>query len=77
MGDPAPAIEWLARRARRGTIGTTTEMASLVLYAAEALARAGAATLTGHDQMPWGCRIVAEDPDGRAIEVNRRGHCPG
>jgi len=45
--------------------------------AAQALARAGAATLTGHDQMPWGCRIVAEDPDGRAVEVNQRGHCPG
>lgn len=45
--------------------------------AAEALARAGAVTLTGHDQMPWGCRIVAEDPDGRAVEVNQRGHCPG
>jgi lactoylglutathione lyase len=45
--------------------------------AAQALARAGATTLTGHDQMPWGCRIVAEDPDGRAVEVNQRGHCPG
>jgi lactoylglutathione lyase len=44
--------------------------------AAEALARAGAPVLTGHEQMPWGCRIVAEDPDGRAVEVNQRGHCP-
>ena len=44
--------------------------------AAEALARAGAPMLTGHQQMPWGCRVVAEDPDGRAVEINQRGHCP-
>jgi lactoylglutathione lyase len=44
--------------------------------AAEALAVAGAPMLTGHQEMPWGCRIVAEDPDGRAVEVNQRGHCP-
>jgi lactoylglutathione lyase len=43
---------------------------------AEALARAGAQMLTGHQQMPWGCRVVAEDPDGRAVEINQRGHCP-
>ena len=86
-----------------GTIGIMTEMASLVLYAADpgstaAFYRAlglalededhgegpvhfatelGGATLTAHEQMPWGCRIVAEDPDGRAVEVNQRGHCPG
>ena len=30
-----------------------------------------------HQQRPWGCRIVARDPDGRAIEINQRGHCPG
>jgi predicted enzyme related to lactoylglutathione lyase len=42
----------------------------------EALARAGAPVLTEHDQMPWGCRVVAEDPDGRAVEINQRGHCP-
>ena len=40
------------------------------------LERAGAPLLTGHEQMPWGCRLVAEDPDGRAVEVNQRGHCP-
>jgi lactoylglutathione lyase len=44
-------------------------------HAAEALARAGAQALTGHEQMPWGCRLVARDPDGRAVEVNQRGHC--
>jgi lactoylglutathione lyase len=43
---------------------------------AEALARAGAQMLTGHQQMPWGCRVVTEDPDGRAVEINQRGHCP-
>jgi predicted enzyme related to lactoylglutathione lyase len=31
--------------------------------------------LTEHEQMPWGCRIVVEDPDGRAIEINDRAHC--
>jgi len=45
--------------------------------AVETLARAGAALLTGHEQMPWGCRVVTEDPDGRAVEVNQRAHCPG
>jgi lactoylglutathione lyase len=44
--------------------------------ATAALDRVGARILTGHEQMPWGCRIVAEDPDGRAVEVNQRGHCP-
>lgn len=44
--------------------------------AVEALARAGASMLTGHEQMPWGCRVVVEDPDGRAVEVNQQEHCP-
>jgi len=44
---------------------------------AEALAGVGARTLTEHEEMPWGCRIVTEDPDGRAVEINQRGHCPG
>jgi lactoylglutathione lyase len=43
----------------------------------EELTAAGALVLTGHEHMPWGCRIVAEDPDGRAVEINQRGHCPG
>jgi lactoylglutathione lyase len=42
---------------------------------ADALAAIGATVLTGHEHMPWGCRIVAEDPDGRAVEINQRGHC--
>jgi lactoylglutathione lyase len=44
--------------------------------ATESLRRTGARVLTEHEQMPWGCRIVAEDPDGRAVEVNDRRHCP-
>ena len=44
--------------------------------AVQALTRAEAPMLTRHEQMPWGCRAVAEDPDGRAVEVNQRRHCP-
>ena len=42
----------------------------------ETLIRQGAPVLTSHERMPWGCRIVAQDPDGRAVEINQRGHCP-
>jgi lactoylglutathione lyase len=35
----------------------------------------GAPVLSGHEQMPWGCRFVTEDPDGRAVEVNDKAHC--
>jgi lactoylglutathione lyase len=45
--------------------------------AAQALAGAGAQVLTGHEQMPWGCRILAEDPDGRVVEIDQKEHCPG
>jgi lactoylglutathione lyase len=41
-----------------------------------ALAGLGAPVLQAHEEMPWGCRILAEDPDGRPVEVNQRGHCP-
>jgi lactoylglutathione lyase len=44
--------------------------------AAQSLRELGASVLGGHEQMPWGCRVVVEDPDGRAVEVNQRGHCP-
>ena len=44
--------------------------------AAHAVAGLGARTLAGHEEMPWGCRILVEDPDGRAVELNQRGHCP-
>ena len=32
--------------------------------------------LSGHETMPWACRIVVEDPDGRPVEINQREHCP-
>lgn len=32
--------------------------------------------LLEHQMRSWGCRIVAEDPDGRTVEVNQRDHCP-
>jgi lactoylglutathione lyase len=35
----------------------------------------GAPLLSGHEVMPWGCRFVVEDPDGRAVEVNDKKHC--
>jgi predicted enzyme related to lactoylglutathione lyase len=41
-----------------------------------ALDRIGAAVLLGHERCPWGCRTVVADPDGRAVEVNQRRHCP-
>lgn len=44
--------------------------------ATAALAGLGSPLLQAHQQMPWGCRILAEDPDGRPVEVNQRGHCP-
>lgn len=43
--------------------------------AVAALGGLGASVLSGHEQMPWGCRVVAEDPDGRAVEVNDKQHC--
>ena len=48
---------------------------SLLDRATEAVARLGAETLRDHEWRPWGCRIVVADPDGRAVEVNQRGHC--
>jgi len=41
----------------------------------EALRSLGVRLLTQHQVRPWGCRIVAEDPDGHAVEINQRGHC--
>jgi lactoylglutathione lyase len=42
-----------------------------------ALRQIGASIIRAHEDMPWGCRIVAQDPDGRAVEVNQKDHCPG
>jgi len=72
---PADAPGRAAQRRSGGSLFPGLYVDSLD-RAAAALARAGARVLTGHQQMPWGCRIVAEDPDGRAIEINQRGHCP-
>ena len=44
--------------------------------AVEALASIDAPIIQEHQERPWGCRIIAEDPDGRAFEVNQEGHCP-
>ncbi len=41
-----------------------------------ALNAVGATFLSEHEQMPWGCRFVVQDPDQRALEVNDRRHCP-
>jgi catechol 2,3-dioxygenase-like lactoylglutathione lyase family enzyme len=32
--------------------------------------------LARHEVCDWGCRVVVEDPDGRPVEINQRGHCP-
>lgn len=43
----------------------------------DALRAINTSILVEHEQRPWGCRVVAEDPDGRAVEINQRGHCLG
>lgn len=40
------------------------------------LSRLAAPLLGAHEQMPWSCRIGADDPDGRPVKINQRGHCP-
>jgi len=42
-----------------------------------ALAGHGAPVLVSHQVRPWACRAVVQDPDGRAVEINQRGHCAG
>jgi len=41
------------------------------------LRRMDATLLVDHQVREWGCRVVFEDPDGRAVEINQRGHCIG
>ncbi len=41
----------------------------------DALTALGAPPLTDHQVRPWGCRFVAQDPDGRPVEINQRDHC--
>jgi lactoylglutathione lyase len=43
----------------------------------DALRQLQAPLIREHEAMPWGCRIVAADPDGRSVEVNQKDHCPG
>lgn len=40
-----------------------------------ALAAIGRSAVCEHQQMPWGCRILFDDPDGRTVEINDRKHC--
>ena len=72
---PAEAIGRAGERRSAGSVFPGLYVESLD-HAADALARTGALVLTGHQQMPWGCRIVAQDPDGRAVEINQKQHCP-
>jgi lactoylglutathione lyase len=44
--------------------------------ATSALEPLGATVLQDHQDREWGCRIVVADPDGRAVELNQRDHCP-
>lgn len=44
--------------------------------ATDAVARSGARIVQPHQQREWGCRVVAIDPDGRAVEINQADHCP-
>jgi len=43
--------------------------------ATKALRSLGAPLIREHEAMPWGCRIIVQDPDGRAVEVNQKEHC--
>ena len=36
----------------------------------------GAEVVLEHQVREWGCRVVVADPDGRAVELNQRDHCP-
>lgn len=40
-----------------------------------ALRDRGAQQTGEHERMPWGCRVLFLDPDGRTIEINARNHC--
>jgi len=42
-----------------------------------ALTAQGAPVLAAHQVRDWGCRAIIEDPDGRPVEINQRGHCAG
>lgn len=44
--------------------------------AVEAITALGHPPVSPHEQMPWGCRVLVVDPDGRTVELNDREHCP-
>ena len=44
--------------------------------ALEALEPLGLKMVLEHQVCEWGCRVVVDDPDGRTIELNQKGHCP-
>jgi len=41
----------------------------------DSLQRTGVTLLLDHEVCEWGCRVVVEDPDGRAVEINQPAHC--
>jgi predicted enzyme related to lactoylglutathione lyase len=43
--------------------------------AVAALNKLGAPASAGHERVPWGCRVLYQDPDGRTVEINDRAHC--
>lgn len=54
--------------------GFYVESLDKVLHAVTAL---GVPVVHPHQTREWGCRTVVQDPDGRHIELNQRGHCAG
>jgi catechol 2,3-dioxygenase-like lactoylglutathione lyase family enzyme len=68
---PGSAAGW--RAAGSTFAGFWVPSLEAVMAALEPL---GAEVLLGHQDCDWGCRIVVADPDGRAVELNQRDHCP-
>jgi predicted enzyme related to lactoylglutathione lyase len=71
-GDPARDAGPAWREAGGAFVGFYVPSLDAALAALETL---GATVLVPHQQRAWGCRVVVEDPDGRAVEVNQRDHC--
>jgi lactoylglutathione lyase len=71
-GTPGERTEWRSA----GTTFVGFRVPSLE-QARDAVSLLGADLLLDHQHRDWGCRLVVADPDGRAVEVNQRGHCTG
>jgi lactoylglutathione lyase len=71
--DGEPVVAW-HRRPGEVFVGFYVESLDAVVQAATA---DGGRQVSAHEQMPWGCRVLLEDPDGRTVEVNDRSHCNG